>query len=56
MIEYCGGTEISGAFLSGSMLQPQAPAAFSTPTVGARPVLLPSQVGRTTRARRPRVY
>lgn len=40
VIEYCGGTEIGGGFLSGSMVQPQAPATFSTPTVGCRPVIL----------------
>ena len=37
VIELCGGTEIGGAFLSGSMLQPQAPATFSTPTLGIYP-------------------
>lgn len=40
VIEYCGGTEIGGGFLSGSMLQPQAPATFSTPTMGSRPVVM----------------
>lgn len=40
VIEYCGGTEIGGAFLSGTMVQPQAAATFSTPTVGAQPELL----------------
>jgi acyl-coenzyme A synthetase/AMP-(fatty) acid ligase len=40
VIEYCGGTEIGGGFVSGSMIQPQAPATFSTPTVGSRPVVL----------------
>ncbi|XP_068637719.1 probable acyl-activating enzyme 17, peroxisomal [Aristolochia californica] len=34
VIEYCGGTEIGGGFVSGSMLQPQALAAFSTPAMG----------------------
>ncbi len=36
VVEICGGTEIGGGFLSGSLLQPQAPSAFSTPTLGAR--------------------
>ncbi|KAG7669817.1 hypothetical protein KSW81_007961 [Nannochloris sp. 'desiccata'] len=40
VIEYCGGTEIGGGFLSGSMVQPQSPATFSTPTIGTRPVVL----------------
>lgn len=45
IIEYCGGTEIGGGFLTGSMLQPQVLAAFSTPTVGSRPVLLTGSGG-----------
>ena len=40
IIEYCGGTEIGGAFLSGSLLQPQSPSTFSTPTLGTSLVLL----------------
>jgi acyl-coenzyme A synthetase/AMP-(fatty) acid ligase len=40
VVEYCGGTEIGGGFLAGGPLQPQAPSTFSTPTVGAAPVLL----------------
>lgn len=34
VIEYCGGTEIGGAFVSGSLLQAQSLAAFSTPVMG----------------------
>ncbi|PSR95738.1 Acyl-activating enzyme 17, peroxisomal like [Actinidia chinensis var. chinensis] len=34
IIEYCGGTEIGGGFVCGSMLQPQSLAAFSTPAMG----------------------
>jgi acetyl-CoA synthetase len=30
IIEYCGGTEISGSYLSCSVLQPQSPSMFST--------------------------
>lgn len=40
VIEYCGGTEIGGAFAAGSMLQPQALSTFSTPTMGCRLFLL----------------
>ena len=40
MIEYCGGTEIGGAFLSGSLALPQAPSVFTTPTLGASIVLI----------------
>ena len=34
VLELCGGTELGGAFISGSLLQPQAPSTFSTPTLG----------------------
>ncbi|XP_008782050.1 probable acyl-activating enzyme 17, peroxisomal [Phoenix dactylifera] len=34
VIEYCGGTEIGGGFICGSLLQSQALAAFSTPAMG----------------------
>lgn len=34
IIEYCGGTEIGGSFVSGSMLQPQSLASFSTAVMG----------------------
>lgn len=34
VIEYCGGTEIGGGYLSGSMLQPAAPSYFTTPCMG----------------------
>ncbi|EFJ20216.1 hypothetical protein SELMODRAFT_109501 [Selaginella moellendorffii] len=34
VIEYCGGTEIGGGFVTGSLLQPQALASFSTPAMG----------------------
>ena len=34
IIEYCGGTEIGGAYITGSVIQPSVPAACSTPTLG----------------------
>ncbi|KAM7267608.1 hypothetical protein ACFE04_009774 [Oxalis oulophora] len=34
VIEYCGGTEIGGGFVTGSLLQTQSLAAFSTPAMG----------------------
>jgi len=37
------GTELGGGYFSGSLLQPQAPSTFSTPTIGHRPVLLVTQ-------------
>ncbi|KAK7281689.1 hypothetical protein RIF29_09886 [Crotalaria pallida] len=33
IIEYCGGTEIAGGFVTGSLLQAQSLAAFSTPAM-----------------------
>ncbi|MEM1034142.1 MAG: AMP-binding protein [Myxococcota bacterium] len=40
VIEYCGGTEIGGGFLSGTVVQPQVAGAFSTPSFGCDLVLL----------------
>lgn len=40
IIEYCGGTEIGGGYITGSLLQPQSPGTFSTPAVGLDLVLL----------------
>ncbi|OVA06442.1 AMP-dependent synthetase/ligase [Macleaya cordata] len=34
VIEYCGGTEIGGGFVCGSLLQAQSLSAFSTPAMG----------------------
>ena len=34
IIEYCGGTEIGGGYVCGSMLRPASPAVFSTPALG----------------------
>ncbi|MBL90235.1 MAG: AMP-dependent synthetase [Myxococcales bacterium] len=34
VIEYCGGSEIGGGCLTGSLVQPQAPATFSTKAMG----------------------
>lgn len=40
VIEYCGGTEIGGGFVTGSMLQPQSLSAFSTPAMGCNIIIL----------------
>jgi len=42
VIELCGGTEIGGGFIAGSLLQPQALSAFSTPAVGCTLFILDS--------------
>ena len=34
VIEYCGGTEIGGAYLTGTLLTNGSPATFTTPTLG----------------------
>jgi len=34
IIEYCGGTEIGGAYITGTMAQPASPSTFSTPALG----------------------
>ncbi|XP_078443646.1 acyl-activating enzyme 17 isoform X2 [Wolffia australiana] len=40
VIEYCGGTEIGGAFVTGSLLQPQSLSSFSTPAMGCTLLIL----------------
>ena len=34
VIEYCGGTEIGGGYVTSTVVQPNAPATFSTPALG----------------------
>lgn len=34
VIEYCGGTEIGGGYITGTMAQAAAPACFTTPSMG----------------------
>lgn len=40
IIECCGGTELAGSYLQGSLLQPQAFGTFSTPTMSTGFVIL----------------
>ena len=40
VIEYCGGTEIGGAYITGSVVQAASPATFSTPALGLDLVVL----------------
>jgi acetyl-CoA synthetase len=40
VIEYCGGTEIGGGYVTGTMVQPASPATFTTPALGLDLVLL----------------
>ena len=34
VIEYCGGTEIGGGYITGTVIQPASPATFTTPALG----------------------
>jgi acetyl-CoA synthetase len=40
VIEYCGGTEIGGGYITGTLLHPCAPATFTTPALGLDFVIL----------------
>jgi acetyl-CoA synthetase len=42
IIEYCGGTEIGGAYITGTLVQPSVPATFTTPALGIDFVILDS--------------
>lgn len=47
VIEYCGGTEIGGGYITGTVVQPASPATFSTAALGLDVVILDEQ-GRAT--------
>jgi len=40
IIEYCGGTEIGGAYITGTVVQPSAPGTFTTAALGLDFVIL----------------
>ncbi len=40
VIEYCGGTEIGGGYVTGTVVQPASPSTFTTPALGLDPVIL----------------
>lgn len=40
VIEYCGGTEIGGGYMAGTVLHPSIPSRFTTPTLGLDLVIL----------------
>ena len=40
VIEYCGGTEVGGGYVTGTMVQPCAPSCFTTPALGLDFVIL----------------
>ncbi len=40
VIEYCGGTEIGGGYVTSTLMQPNYPSTFSTPALGSEFVIL----------------
>ena len=46
IIEYCGGTEIGGGYVSSVVVLPNVPAAFNTPAVGLDFVLVDPETGK----------
>lgn len=40
VVEYCGGTEIGGGYITGTIVQPCAPSTFTTPALGLDFVIL----------------
>ncbi len=40
VIEYCGGTEIGGGYITGTVAQPASPSTFTTPALGLDLVIL----------------
>jgi acetyl-CoA synthetase len=40
IVEYCGGTEIGGAYITSTLVQPSAPSTFTTPALGLDFVIL----------------
>ncbi len=40
IVEYCGGTEIGGGYITGTVVRPVAPGTFSTPALGTELVIL----------------
>lgn len=46
VIEYCGGTEVGGAYITSTLLQDNCPSLFTTPAMGSRFVFLDEENGR----------
>jgi acetyl-CoA synthetase len=56
IIEYCGGTEIGGAYVTGTVVQPCIPSTFSTPALGTGFVLLDEKGQLATRSAKGEVF
>lgn len=48
VIEYCGGTEIGGGYITGTVVQQAIPSAFSTPTLGLDVIILDENGNRSS--------
>ena len=48
VIEYCGGTEIGGGYITATTIQPATPATFTTPALGLDLVILDDQGNEAT--------
>jgi len=46
VVEYCGGTEIGGSFLSSSLMHDNVPSMFATPCLGSSVRLMEAETGR----------
>ena len=40
VIEYCGGTEVAGSYMSSTLVQPNCPSMFSSPVLGSNFIVL----------------
>ncbi len=47
VIEYCGGTEIGGGYITSTMVQPNYPSTFSTPALGSEFIILDEKFNET---------
>lgn len=47
VVEYCGGTEIGGGYITGTVVQPCAPATFTTASLGLELMILDDEGKRT---------
>ncbi len=47
VIEYCGGTEIGGGYITSTLVQPNYPSTFSTPALGSEIVILDENLRET---------
>ncbi|WKN30569.1 AMP-binding protein [Porifericola rhodea] len=56
IIEYCGGTEIGGGYISGSVLQAASPATFTTPTLGTELLFRNEENGQITHSQDGEVF